>query len=187
MLNPGIPMALTRGDHFGLRHFAGAIPILEKDGADALPMMLTAKFGQGYYDASANIKGLCYVFNWLELKDEVRGFYLRSEGEPDIDLYPAFCREPQVPDTAWMSTEGRVLHNEKERSMVPASYKGTDIIVSARVLERKEVLVGLILTDSRKTVPVRAYVQTAEKRSRSDPSTVDNPRSGELTTADFND
>jgi hypothetical protein len=143
--------------------FRGAIPLLEKNGADALPILLTATFGHGF-DVPTNIAGWSYVFCWLETGGQVRGFYLRSEGEPDVDLYPALFRGPQVTGTAWFMDGGPVLLSEKERSRVPAQLKGSVIVVDARVLARKKVLVGLILADGRKAPPIEAYIREGDKR-----------------------
>ncbi len=139
--------------------------LLEKDGADALPIPLIATFAHGF-DVSANVTGWAYMFEWLDLDDEVRGFYLRSEGEPDVDLYPALSKEPQVPNTAQAIAGGPVLLSEKERSKVPAQWKGSEIVLDARVLARKKVLVGLILTDGRKTAPIEAYIREGDKKKK---------------------
>ena len=130
-----------------------AVPLLEEDGASALPMLLSATFFQGYYDASTKKTGPCYGFSWLELNDEVRGFYLRSEGKPDLEVCPAFSKEPAVPGTACMVTGGAVVANEKEKE----NMIETTIIVDAEFLAQKKVLVGLILANGQKTAPVPAY------------------------------
>jgi hypothetical protein len=143
--------------------FRGVIPLLEKDGTDALPILLTATFGHGL-DVPTNVTGWSYLFCWLEVDDDVRGFYLRSEGEPDIDMYPALSKEPQVPDTAWIIGGGPVLLNEKERSRVPAELKRSVIVLDARVLARKRVLVGLILADGHKGAPIEAYIRGEENK-----------------------
>lgn len=135
--------------------FLSAIPRLEKDGASVLPIMLAATFRQGYYDVNAKITGLFYTFTWLALDDEVKGFYLRREGKPDLEVYPAFSKEPQVPGTAWMVTSGPVVTSEKERAKVV--YKEMAIIVDAEILARKKVLVGLVLANGQKTSAVPAY------------------------------
>jgi hypothetical protein len=143
--------------------FRAAIPLLEKKGSEALPLMLTAKFGQGYSDPQGKATMLCYAFSWLELDDAVRGFYLRPEGEPDVDLFPALSKSRQEPPTAWLIAAGPIFRNEKEKeqSTLPAFYKGTEIVIDSRILARKKLLVGLILADGRKTAPVLAYFQTS--------------------------
>jgi len=174
--------------------FRRAIPLLEKDGADALPMILSAKFRHGYFDLQGKVTGLGYVLTWLELDNSVRGFYLRFEGTPDLDLdlYPSLCKRPQVPNTAWMVSGGPVLDNEKERSSVPPLYKGTIIVVDTRafermdgrVLERKKILVGLILVDGRRTMPVQAYFDPGEKR-RGGEKGAQGAEDGDRKPADF--
>jgi hypothetical protein len=139
--------------------FRRAIPLLEKDGTDALPLMLTAAFRRRHFDRPENnVTEWSYVFCWLDMNDEVRGFYLRSKGQPDVDLHPALFKEPQVEGTAWMMDGGPIAVNEDERSRVPTPLRGRSIVLDARVLEREDLLVGLILADGRKTAPVRAYV-----------------------------
>jgi hypothetical protein len=137
--------------------FRRAISLLKTDGAHALPRMLTATFSQGYYDSRTKVIGSCYAFSWLQLEDDVRGFYLRSEREPDHDVYPFFSKKPQVPNTAWMVTGGPVLVNKEELAKVSASLKEAVVILDARVLAQKKVVVGLILVNGRKTEPVPAY------------------------------
>lgn len=133
------------------------VALLENGGASVLPRMLSASLAQGYYDVSAGTTGLCYGFSWLALDDDVRGFYLRSEGKPDVEVYPAFSKEPQISNTAWMMTSGAVLANEEEREKVNMSYRGMAIVVDAGILAEKKVLVGLILANGQKTEPVPAY------------------------------
>ena len=68
-----------------------AIPLLEKDGASALPIMLSAIISSGVLRCERkNNWALRYGFSWLELNDDVRGFYLQSEGKPDLEVYPGF-------------------------------------------------------------------------------------------------
>ena len=94
----------------------------------------------------------------------MRGFYLRSDGETDIDLYPVLSKEPQVEGTAWMISGGSVLASTEEISKVPTEFKGSSIIVEPRVLARKKVFLGLILADGHKTVPIEAYVWQGDNR-----------------------
>ncbi len=134
----------------------GAIPVLESKGAGALPFLLTATFSRGL-NVPHNVSGWTYCFCWLEVGDTVRGFYVRTEAEPDLDLYPTLNKEPQVPDTAWMILAGPVVLGEKERTTVPAPLAPRAIALDARVLAGKKLMAGLILADGRKTAPIEAY------------------------------
>ena len=142
-----------------------AIPLLEKGDASELPIMLSATFFQGYYSVNPEITGPSYGFSWLALNDDVRGFYLRSDGKPDLEIYPAFSKEP-FPGTAWMVAGGAVVANEEEKKKLTDAaineydeFPVTDraIIVDDEFLTQKKVLVGLILANGQKTPPVPAY------------------------------
>ncbi len=138
--------------------FRRAIPLLETNGVDSLPMMLTATFSRGL-DVENHVTGCVYMFSWLDAGGQVRGFYLRSEGEPDTDINPALSREAQVEGTAWMLDGGPVLGAAEEISKVPEQEKGSSIVVDPRILAREKLLVGLRLADGQKTAPVEAYFQ----------------------------
>jgi len=56
-----------------------------------------------------------------------------------------------------MVTGGPVLVNKEELAKVSASLKEAVVILDARVLAQKKVVVGLILVNGRKTEPVPAY------------------------------
>jgi hypothetical protein len=146
--------------------FRKAIPSLEINGPEALPMMLAATFQHGK-DSPINVTGWTFVFHWLEIGDVVRGFYLRSEGEPDIYVLPyqLLFKQPQVPGTAWMIAAGPIVQNTMEQSKIPKSDHGLEIFVDAKVLEQKNLLVGLILADGRKTTPVQAYFDEWKKET----------------------
>jgi hypothetical protein len=144
--------------------FRAAIPVLEKDGTRALPTMIAASF---YYspNAPASVNGWVYLFSWLDVQNDVRGYYLRSDGESDVEINPEIPKEPQVPGTAWMVGGGPIVHNDNERSEVPGRFKGLEMVVDVRVLKRKRLSVGLILADGRKTTPVQAgFIDRTVKR-----------------------
>lgn len=144
--------------------FRKAITNLEKKGADAIPMMIAAKFEYGR-DSKINITGWLYRFDWLDIDDNVRGFYLRQEGSRDIYVYLPLLKGPQDPTTAWMVAAGPVVHNTTEQSKVSESAHGSEIFVDAQVLEKKKLLIGLMLADGRKTAPVPAYFDEWKKET----------------------
>jgi hypothetical protein len=145
--------------------FRGAIPLLEKDGARALPILLTATFHHGF-DVPQNVTGWTYCFTLLEIRDDVRGFYVRSGDGPDLDLYPAIDKAPQVPGDAWMAVSGPLLLSEKEKARVPPVMALRAILLDAEVLKRKKLLVGLILTGGRRSAPIKTYVCDLENEER---------------------
>ena len=150
--------------------YRSAIPPLEKNGAGALPMMLTATIAHGL-DVPQNVTGWNYGFEWLDLGGSVKGFYFRSEGRPDVDTYPALNKKPQVRDTAWMVQSAPILLSEKQRSLVRESDAEFVVLLDAGLLAQKTLQAGLILADGRKSVPVDVFIKECdeEKDRNKDP------------------
>lgn len=51
-------------------------------------------------DARVTGHGWIYGFMWVDVRGEVRGFYFRCEGMPDVDVYPLILTVPQEEGTA---------------------------------------------------------------------------------------
>ncbi len=136
--------------------FRNAVPRLEEGGADALPLLLTATLAHNL-DVPQNITGWSYCFCWLQIGDGVRGFYVRSEGKPDCDIYPTLNKRPQVPGTAWMVAGGPIILGKIEDSQSQASSSQQAVLLDSSVLAQDELRAGLILADGRKTVPIRVF------------------------------
>lgn len=156
-LEVGRPLYLARA-------YRNAIAALEKDGDRSLPMMVAACFGHGF-DMPAYATGWYYCVDWLAIDNDVRGFYVRSEGKPDVNIYPALPNAPQVPGTAWRFAAGPVIHNENDRVRVRDNLRPATMLLDASVLERKKILVGLILANGGKTRPVEARIDDLSGRA----------------------
>ena len=137
--------------------YRDAASLIEAKGVGAFPLMLTGQFAYGL-NIPHNISGWTYCFTWVDIDGSVKGFYLRSEGEPDIDLFPELINEPQIPGTGWMIVAGPVLASDKERSKVPEAQATRAIVVPPRVFKRKKLLIGLILAEGQKSAPSEAYI-----------------------------
>lgn len=133
-------------------NFRHAIEVLERDGLAAPPVMLSAAMG----DLAIEGHGWLYGFMWVDISGEVRGFYFRLEGKPDIDVFPTIYNEPQVEGTAWIWQAGPVVTSPEELAKLEGEAKARAIVLERWFLESRHAQVGLILADGRKSerIPV---------------------------------
>jgi hypothetical protein len=142
---------------YGAPAFRNGLRTLEEKGTASLPMMLTAQFIKGL-DVPQNITGWTYSFSFLDIDHSVKGFYLRFEGRPDVEIFPATVGCYNLPQDALVIYGGPLLRNEGERAAVPRSLADGALVVDEGLLSRKKLLVGLICVDGRKLAPVEAYI-----------------------------
>ena len=135
--------------------FRQAIQVLEESGPTARAVMLGAAFG----DATEVGHGWIYEFMWVDVRGEVRGFYVRADADSDVDVYPVILNEQQVEDTAWLVQAGPVITELEQRSNLDQKLRQRAIVLPRRLLLSKKLLVGLILSDGGKTEPVHAELR----------------------------
>lgn len=136
-------------------NFRHAIEVLESDGFAAPPTMLGAVVG----DATSEGYGWIYDFMWVDIRNEVRGFYFRVEGEQDIEVFPTILNEPQVEGTAWMVQAGPIVTSAREIAKLRGEAKARAILVDPRILEVVNLHAGLVLADGRKSEPIEVLMR----------------------------